>query len=70
MTVPVPSKVAPSLNCTVPVAVDGVTTAVSATLCPTVDGFTLVVSVTAPTAFTTCAIAVVVVAGALVVLPL
>ena len=34
-----PRSVAPSLNCTVPVAVLGVTVAVSVTDCPTVDGF-------------------------------
>src|SRR5207302_10875907 len=37
--VPVPSDVDPSLNVTVPVAVDGETVAVSATLWPKVEGF-------------------------------
>jgi hypothetical protein len=34
-----PSDVAPSKNCTVPVAADGVTVAVIVTLCPTTEGF-------------------------------
>ena len=39
LTGDVPSDVAPSKNCTVPVAPDGVTVAVSVTLVPNVDGF-------------------------------
>jgi hypothetical protein len=31
--------VAPSKNCTVPVAAEGVTVAVNSTFCPNVDGF-------------------------------
>ena len=41
LSVPVPSVVAPSRKVTVPVAVLGVTVAVSVTLCPKTDGFTL-----------------------------
>src|SRR5512135_2594834 len=43
-TDPLPSTVAPSRNCTVPVGPSGpppVTVAVNVTLCPAVDGFTL-----------------------------
>ncbi len=39
--VAVPSVVLPSLNVTVPVAVDGVTVAVNVTLLPLIDGLTL-----------------------------
>jgi hypothetical protein len=35
----VPTDVAPSKNCAVPVAADGVTVAVKVTLCPYVEGF-------------------------------
>jgi hypothetical protein len=43
-SVPVPNGVAPSLNVTVPVAVDGVTVAVNVTPCPKVEGVTEVVN--------------------------
>jgi len=51
LRVAVPSEVAPSKNCTVPVAAAGDTFAVSVTLCPNVDGLALedtVVVVLAP----------------------
>ena len=35
---PAPSRMAPSKNCTVPVAPEGETVALNVTLCPTVDG--------------------------------
>ena len=53
-----PSDVAPSKNWTVPVAVAGVTVAVTVTLCPTTDGFgDVATAVELPAAFTvwTCA---------------
>ena len=39
LSVPVPRVVAPSLNVTVPVALEGVTAAASVTAAPNVDGF-------------------------------
>src|SRR5258707_702580 len=42
VSVPVPSVVVPSLKATVPVAVDGDTTAVSVTFCPKLEGFAVV----------------------------
>jgi hypothetical protein len=52
----VPREVAPSKNCTVPVAPeDGATVAVSVTGCPNVDGFSDEISVvTVAAAFTVC----------------
>src|ERR1035438_5285555 len=46
LTVALPSTVAPSLNCTVPVAALGVTAAVKVTDCPEVAGFSDEVTVT------------------------
>ena len=66
----VPMTVAPSRNCTVPVAVAGVTVAVNATLCPTVEGFALDANVIAAAAFMVCVIAETVVDPAVVALPL
>ena len=45
LRVPVPSEVDPSLNVTVPVAVEGETVAVKVTVWPRVDGLRLEVSV-------------------------
>jgi len=39
LTAAVPSELAPSKNCTVPVAAAGETVAVNVTACPDVDGF-------------------------------
>jgi hypothetical protein len=41
LSVAVPRELAPSKNCTVPVAAAGDTFAVSVTLCPKVDGLVL-----------------------------
>src|ERR1044071_8674180 len=55
LTVAVPSDVAPSRNCTVPVADVGATVAVNVTDCPTTDGFADEASVTVEAAlFTVC----------------
>ena len=57
LTVAVPNTVAPSRNCTVPVAKEG-TCAVNVTAWPTVDGFAEEVSVTVDITFSTsCATA-------------
>ena len=57
--VPVPSTVAPSRNCTVPVAVDGLTVAVKVTVAPENAGFCAdVIEVTVDAgALTDCVIA-------------
>ena len=49
----VPSGVAPSKNCTVPVGPDGLTVAVNVTACPNVDGFSDDVNVVAVVALLT-----------------
>ena len=55
LTVPVPSEVAPSKNCTVPVDAAGDTVAVNVTACPNVDGLGTDVSVVVVLiAFTVC----------------
>ena len=50
----VPITIPNSRNCTVPVAVDGVTTAVNATVWPTAEGFGPDVTRIDETAWTTC----------------
>src|ERR1035437_2303884 len=54
LRVPVPRGVDPSRNCTVPVAVAGVTVAVNRTGCCALEGFTEEVSATAEPARTVC----------------
>src|ERR1041384_1446671 len=55
LTVADPSEVAPSRNCTVPVADAGATVAVNVTDCPTAEGFAEEPSVTVEAAlFTVC----------------
>ena len=53
LRVTVPREVAPSRNCTVPVAADGDTAAVNVTDCPAADGFSEEVSVTLEAALLT-----------------
>ena len=50
----VPSNVVPSRNCTLPVAVDGVTVAVKVTELPTTAGFADEITVTEDEACTVC----------------
>jgi hypothetical protein len=50
--VAVPITTAPSRNCTVPVAAEGVTVAVNVTACPTVEGFALEASAIEETVLT------------------
>jgi ribosomal protein S5 len=57
LIVVVPITTPPSKNCTLPVAVNGVTPTVKVTVCPRVDGLALAVSVSEEVALTTSAIA-------------
>src|SRR5437868_1826881 len=52
-TAEVPRSAAPSRNCTVPVAADGETVAVSVTDCPNADGLTEELTLTVAVALTT-----------------